>query len=177
LRSAPEPDGEADAEPAGAARAPIPAPPRAEAGTSRHGPAPLPELTGFLGSGETARLARLRPHPALARAAAIVNDTGEIGLDHDLIETSDESFVELSTGCLCCKVRSDLVHTLADLAVRRRRGEVPRFERVVIETSGLADPAPILHALMTDRSVVEAYALDGVITTVDALTGLSTLDR
>jgi G3E family GTPase len=107
----------------------------------------------------------------------IVNELGEIALDHDLIETSDESFVRLTNGCLCCKVRSDLTLTLADLAARRAAGTVPLFERVVIETTGLADPAPILHALMTADDVNEIYVLDGIITTVDALTGLNSLDR
>ncbi|MGH8637424.1 MAG: CobW family GTP-binding protein, partial [Burkholderiales bacterium] len=138
---------------------------------------PVTILTGFLGSGKTTLLARLLRHPAMGRTAVIVNELGEIALDHDLIETSDESFVRLSTGCLCCHVRSDLVLTLADLAVRRSMGELPRFERVVIETSGLADPAPILHALMTDRGLSEAYVLDAVVTTVDAITGAHTLDR
>src|SRR6185503_944021 len=105
------------------------------------------------------------------------NEFGAIGLDHDLIETSDESFVQLSNGCLCCNVRSDLVLTLGDLAARRAEGTVPPFERVVVETTGLADPAPILHALMTDRALCETYTLDGVVTTVDALTGLDTLTR
>lgn len=138
---------------------------------------PATVLTGFLGSGKTTLLARLLKHPAMGRTAVIVNEFGEIALDHDLIETSDEGFVQLSTGCLCCRVRSDLVLTLTDLAARRVAGTLPRFERVVIETSGLADPAPILHAIMTDRSLAEAYALDVVVTTADAITGLAALDR
>jgi G3E family GTPase len=136
---------------------------------------PVSVITGFLGSGKTTLLARLLRDPAMARTAVIINEFGAIGLDHDLIETSDESFVQLSNGCLCCNVRSDLVLTLGDLAARRAAGTVPQFERVVIETTGLADPAPILHALMTDRALCEVYALDGVITTVDAVTGLATL--
>jgi G3E family GTPase len=138
---------------------------------------PITVITGFLGSGKTTLLSRLLRDPAMGRTAVIVNEFGEIGLDHDLIETSDESFVQLSNGCLCCKVRSDLVLTLADLAARREAGTLPRFERVVIETTGLADPAPILHALQTDRAVNEAYALEGVIATIDAVTGLQTLTR
>jgi G3E family GTPase len=134
-------------------------------------------LTGFLGSGKTTLLARLLRHPAMGRTAVIVNEFGEIGLDHDLIETSDESFVQLSTGCLCCNVRSDLVLTLADLAARRTSGELPPFERVVIETSGLADPAPVLHALMTDRGLSTQFVLDAVVTTVDAITGAHTLQH
>lgn len=138
---------------------------------------PVTVLTGFLGSGKTTLLAGLLRDPAMGRTAVIMNELGDIGLDHDLIETSDESFVQLSNGCLCCNVRSDLVLTLGDLAVRRAAGSVPQFERVVIETTGLADPAPILHALMTDSGVRGVYALDGVVTTIDAITGLSTLDR
>ena len=93
---------------------------------------PVSIITGFLGSGKTTLLARLLRDPAMSRTAVIINEFGEIGLDHDLIETSDESFIQLSTGCLCCKVRSDLVLTLGDLAARRVAGTVPAFERVVI---------------------------------------------
>jgi G3E family GTPase len=138
---------------------------------------PVSIITGFLGSGKTTLLARLLRDPAMSRTAVIINEFGAIALDHDLIETSDESFVRLSNGCLCCNVRSDLMRTLGDLAVRRADGTVPPFERVVVETTGLADPAPILHALMTDRDLCEVYALDGVVTTVDAVTGLATLER
>lgn len=138
---------------------------------------PVSVLTGFLGSGKTTLLARLLRDPALGRTAVIMNEFGAVGLDHDLIETSDESFVQLTTGCLCCHVRSDLVLTLGDLAARRAAGSLPAFERVVIETTGLADPAPILHALMSDRDLTEVYMLDGVITTVDAVNGMATLAR
>jgi G3E family GTPase len=138
---------------------------------------PVSVITGFLGSGKTTLLARLLRDPAMGRTAVIVNEFGAIGLDHDFIEVSDESFVQLSSGCLCCNVRSDLVLTLGDLAARRAAGTVPQFERVVVETSGLADPAPILHALMTDRDLCDIYALDGVVTTVDAVAGLATLDQ
>ncbi len=138
---------------------------------------PVSVLTGFLGSGKTTLLARLIRDPAMSRTAVIINEFGAVGLDHDLIETSEESFVQLSNGCLCCNVRSDLTQTLAELAARRAQGTAPPFERVVIETSGLADPAPILHALMTERDLIGVYALDGVITTVDALLGMATLDQ
>ena len=137
---------------------------------------PVSVITGFLGSGKTTLLGRLLRDPGMSRTAVIINEFGAVGLDHDLIETSDESFVQLSNGCLCCHVRSDLVLTLVDLAARRAAGAVPPFERVVIETSGLADPAPILHALMTDSGVTDVYSLDRVITTVDTVTGLATLD-
>ncbi len=138
---------------------------------------PVSIITGFLGSGKTTLLARLMREPAMGRTAVIINEFGAIALDHDLIETSDESFVQLSNGCLCCNVRSDLTLTLGDLAARRAQGTVPPFERVVIETSGLADPAPILNALMTDRDLTGIYVLDGVITTVDALMGIATLEN
>jgi G3E family GTPase len=137
---------------------------------------PVSVITGFLGSGKTTLLGRLLRDPGMHRTAVIINEFGEIGLDHDLVETSDESFIQLANGCLCCNVRGDLVLTLGDLAARRAAGTVPPFERVVIETTGLADPAPILHALMTDRAVSEVYALDGVVTTVDAVNGAATLD-
>ena len=138
---------------------------------------PVSVLTGFLGSGKTTLLARLMRDPAMGKTAVIINEFGAIGLDHELIETSEESFVQLSNGCLCCNVRSDLTLTLADLAARRAQGTVPPFERVVIETSGLADPAPILHALMTERDLAGVYRLDGVITTVDSLLGITTLEQ
>ena len=138
---------------------------------------PVSVITGFLGSGKTTLLGRLLRDPAMGRTAVIINEFGAIALDHDLIETSDESFIQLTNGCLCCNVRSDLTLTLGDLAARRAQGTLPPFERVVIETSGLADPAPILHALMTDRDLIGIYVLDGVITTVDALLGMATLDN
>ena len=106
----------------------------------------------------------------------IINEFGEIGLDHELVETSDDSFIALQTGCLCCKVRDDLALTLDDILRRRDDGRVAPFTRVVIETSGLADPAPILQTLMTDRAC-RRLLLGGVVTTVDAVNGLNTLDR
>src|SRR6185369_7791847 len=105
-------------------------------------------LTGFLGSGKTTMLRHLLRQPEFSRTAVIINEFGEIGLDHDLIEASEDSFIELMTGCLCCKVRSDLAQTLEDLLRRRDQGRCVPFERIVIETSGLADPAPILQTLM-----------------------------
>jgi G3E family GTPase len=134
-------------------------------------------LTGFLGSGKTTLLGRLLKSPRFARTAVIINEFGEVGLDHDLIETSDESFVELQTGCLCCRMRGDLALTLEDLLRRRDDGLVSAFDRVVIETSGLADPAPILHALMSDGPLARRVALAGVVTTVDAVNGLAALAR
>jgi G3E family GTPase len=138
---------------------------------------PVTLITGFLGSGKTTLLRHLLGQPEMARTAIILNEFGEIPLDHDLIETSDESFIQLTNGCLCCRVRSDLQVTLVDLAARRAAGSVPEFDRVAIETTGLADPAPILQTLTGDPLVSEIYALENVVTTVDAVTGLSTLER
>ena len=138
---------------------------------------PLAVLTGFLGSGKTTLLAHLLRRPEFSRTAVLINEFGEIGLDHELVETSHDSFIELATGCLCCKIRSDLAQTLDDMLRRRDRGERPPFDRVVIETSGLADPAPILQTLMTDLKIAGRLVLGGVITTVDAVNGSDTLDR
>ncbi len=138
---------------------------------------PVAVLTGFLGSGKTTLLGRLLRHPDFARTAVIINEFGEVGLDHDLIETSEESFVELQTGCLCCAVRGDLVLTLEDILRRRDEGRVAPFERVVIETSGLADPAPILQTMMTDTAIAGRLVLGSVVTTVDAVNGIGTIER
>ncbi len=135
---------------------------------------PVSIITGFLGSGKTTLLNHLVHHPGMGETAVIVNEFGEIGLDHELIEKSDENTILLGSGCLCCTVRGDLVDTLGDLSIRRLKGEVPPFKRVVIETTGLADPAPILHTLMS-VPVVGRYHLDTVITTVDAVNGSDTL--
>jgi G3E family GTPase len=133
-------------------------------------------VTGFLGSGKTTLIARVLRDPGFARTAVIVNEFGEIGLDHDLIATSDETLTALTTGCLCCAVRGDLVDTLLDLFRRRAEGGAA-YDRVLIETSGLADPAPILHALMTDRALAATHRLDTVLTVVDAMHATATLDR
>ena len=138
---------------------------------------PVILLTGFLGSGKTTLLARLIHDPAFARTAVIINEFGEVGLDHELVGRSDESFVELTTGCLCCKVRSDVVETIDEMLAQRDAGAVMAFERIVIETSGLADPAPILHALMTAPGLAGSVRLAEVVTTVDAATGLAALAR
>ncbi len=136
---------------------------------------PISVITGFLGSGKTTLLSRLLRDPALARTAVIVNEFGEVGLDHLLVEASDEEIVLLEGGCLCCKVRGDLVRTAGQLLERRARGEAA-FDRLVVETTGLADPAPILQALMSDREIGEALRLESVIATVDCAAGGATLD-
>jgi len=134
-------------------------------------------LTGFLGSGKTTLLGHLLRQPGFSRTAVIINEFGEIGLDHELIEASEDSVIALQTGCLCCKIRNDLATTLYDLLRRRDDGRIAAFDRVVIETSGLADPAPILQTLMTDASIAGRIVLGGVVTTVDAVNGADTLDR
>ena len=138
---------------------------------------PVTVLTGFLGSGKTTTLQRLLKAPEFAGTVAIINEFGEIGLDHLLIETSQERLALLDNGCICCTVRDDLVEALLRLIARAEAGEMPDFRRVVIETTGLADPAPILHTLMADERLAAAYRIDGVLTTVDAVNGLSTLAR
>ncbi|WP_020593152.1 CobW family GTP-binding protein [Kiloniella laminariae] len=140
-------------------------------------PLALSVLTGFLGSGKTTLLKQLLQHPAMDETAVIVNEFGEIGLDHLLVESSQEDIVLMNSGCLCCTVRGDLVETIRKLYKKRLMKEVPAFKRLVIETTGLADPAPILQTLMTDPFLSERFRLDGVITTVDALNGNSTLDN
>ena len=124
---------------------------------------PVTLLTGFLGSGKTTVLNYLLRQPGMARTAVIINELGEIGIDHDLVETATEDFVLLKSGCVCCSVRRDLIDTLRSLFLKRVRGQVAEFDRVVIETTGLADPAPILHTLTGDPLVTARYRLDGVI--------------
>ncbi|MDH7799689.1 MULTISPECIES: GTP-binding protein [unclassified Beijerinckia] len=135
---------------------------------------PVTLLTGFLGSGKTTLLNAWLRSPELADAAVIVNEFGEVGIDHALIASSNDNTIELSTGCLCCTVRGDLVNTLRELIVRREKGEVRAFNRVVIETTGLADPAPVIQALMT-FPVARRFRLRQVVTTVDAVNGAGTL--
>jgi G3E family GTPase len=138
---------------------------------------PVSVLTGFLGSGKTTVLRELLRKPEMGDTAVIINEFGEIGLDHQLVEKSDEDgLVTLNSGCLCCTVRGDLVRTMSELYLKRSRGEVTPFKRMVVETTGLADPAPILHTLMTDPLLASRFRMDGVVTTVDAVNGTGTLD-
>jgi G3E family GTPase len=138
---------------------------------------PVTIITGFLGSGKTTLLNRLLQHPALADTAVIINEFGEIGLDHLLVATPAENMVLLKSGCLCCTIRGDLVETLADLHAKRQSGKVPRFAGVVVETTGLADPVPIMQTVVTDEQMAACYRLHGVVTLVDGVHGTEQFDR
>jgi G3E family GTPase len=130
---------------------------------------PVSIITGFLGSGKTTLLNRLLKRPEMNRVAVIVNELGEIGVDNDLVEVSSEQMMLLNNGCLCCVLRGDLQETMRDLFIKRRNGEIIDFDRVVIETTGLADPAPVMQTLITDTLLLEQYRLDCVVTLVDAV--------
>lgn len=140
-------------------------------------PAPIPVslLTGFLGSGKTTLLNALLRHPGMDKVAVVMNEFGTIALDHDLIASATETMVLMQSGCLCCTVRGDLSRTLDDLRQKREAGEVA-FDRVVIETTGLADPGPVVQTLVMDPDLADDFVLDGVLTTVDCATGMATLD-
>ena len=136
---------------------------------------PVTLLTGFLGAGQTTLLNAVLRDQTAGRIAVIVNEFGEAGLDHDLIETSEEDIILMQSGCLCCSIRGDLSKTIGDLLARRDTGDIA-FDRVVIETTGLADPAPILQTLLVDPGLASTLRMDGVITLADAAAGPATLD-
>lgn len=137
---------------------------------------PLTVLTGYLGSGKTTLLKRLLDDPAMAGTGVLINEFGEVGIDDSLVEKIDDDAVLLPSGCVCCEVRGDLVDALERMHTRSLWGDIPKMRRVVLETTGLADPAPIVHTVMSEERVYRIYQLDGVVTTVDAQHGLAQLD-
>jgi G3E family GTPase len=137
---------------------------------------PLTVFTGFLGAGKTTLLNRLLRDPTLANCLVLINEFGEIGLDHLLVETVTSDAVVMTSGCLCCTIRGDLIATLEDLLRARDNGRLA-FDRVVIETTGLADPAPVVHTIMFHPYLMLRFRLDGVVTLVDVLNGAASLDR
>ncbi|HEV2265423.1 MAG TPA: GTP-binding protein [Stellaceae bacterium] len=139
-------------------------------------PTPVALVSGFLGSGKTTLLNALLRQPALRNTAVIVNEFGEIGFDHLLIETAFEDAVLLKSGCVCCTVRGDLTDAIVTLDTRVRRGEIPRFERIAIETTGLADPAPIVAMLLENAQLASLVRLDRVVVTADAVNAAAQLD-
>src|SRR6266850_648858 len=139
-------------------------------------PIPLTVLTGFLGAGKTSLLNRLLSDPALADTVVIINEFGEIGLDHLFVKSIGDNMVMLQSGCLCCTLRGDLVGALENLLRDLDNGRI-NFRRAVLETTGLADPAPVLQTTMAHPYLVMRYRLDGVITVVDAVNGATTLDE
>jgi G3E family GTPase len=138
---------------------------------------PVTVLTGFLGSGKTTLLRRLLGHPGFDRSAVIINEFGEIGLDHEIVRagTNAEPML-IAGGCICCSLRNDLAETLRDLFVGAKRGRLPEFDRVLVETTGLADPAPIVHTLIADPLTAARFRLDGIVTTIDAVNADAQMD-
>ena len=138
---------------------------------------PVTLLTGFLGSGKSTLITEILKQPAFDNTAVVVNEFGEVGLDGILIKHSEDQIVEMTSGCLCCTIRGDIRQTLLDLHTKRTNGDIPTFNRVIVESTGLADPAPVVHTLMSDPLLDRRYMLGGVVTTVDAITGLATLEN
>ena len=139
---------------------------------------PITVLTGFLGSGKTTVLDHLSRVGALERTLVLINEFGEVGLDHDLLTPiDDDTLVAVDSGCICCTIRADLVQTLSEAPWRHARGGERWFDRVIIETTGVADPAPILQTIIGDEQVASRYLLAGVLTAVDAVNGMATLDQ
>src|SRR3954449_9187179 len=138
---------------------------------------PVTVVTGFLGSGKTTLIRELLRRPEGANTAVVINEYGEVGIDNALLRSSSDVTVLLGNGCLCCNIRTDLQETLRGLFADRARGAVPSFERVVIETSGLADPSPVLQTFATDRGLGREFHLQALVTVVDAVNGEGNLER
>ena len=145
--------------------------------TIDHGPIPIIVVSGFLGSGKTTLLRNLLLDPKAGEIAVIINEFGEVGIDHHLVRKTDVRTTLLRNGCVCCSMRDDLAEALRDLLSQRERGAIPRFGRVVIETTGLADPAPILHTIVADPVLRNHFRIERVVATIDAVGGGSNLDR
>ena len=137
---------------------------------------PVSIVTGFLGAGKSTLINRLLKDPAMRDAAVIVNEFGDVGIDHLLVESSGDSVIELSDGCLCCTMRGDLIDTLGELMDRMQTGKLRALKRIVVETTGLADPAPVMQSVMGHPVLIHNFELDGVVTLVDAVNGLATLE-
>src|SRR4051812_43254663 len=137
---------------------------------------PVNLITGFLGSGKTTLLARLLQAPELAGAAVLINEFGEVGLDHHLLEVLDDNIVLLQSGCLCCTIRGDLAEAMRSLLSKRERGTIPAFDRLLIESTGLADPYPVLSTIRADPVLCHHFHCGNVIVTVDAVNGRGQLD-
>ena len=135
------------------------------------GAIPVTLITGLLGSGKTTLITQLLRHPGMNRVAVVINEVGEIGIDHDLVTMSSENISLLANGCICCSVRTDLQETLRELFAARHTGQMLEFDRVIIETTGLADPAPVVQTLSSDTLLAAHFRLDGVVTLVDAFNG------
>jgi G3E family GTPase len=138
---------------------------------------PVTVVTGFLGAGKTTLIRELLARPEGANTAVVVNEFGEVGIDHALLRSSSDTTVLLGNGCVCCAVRTDLQESLRTLFAERGRGAVPSFERVIIETSGLADPGPVLQTIASDRALGDVFHLQGLVAVVDAPGGIGNLDQ
>src|SRR5437588_9662785 len=138
---------------------------------------PLTVITGFLGAGKTTLIRELLARPEGANTAVVVNEFGEIGIDHALLRSSSDATVLLGNGCLCCAVRTDLQDSLRTLYAERAQGAAPNFQRVIIETSGLADPGPVLQTLASNRALGDVFHLQGLVAVVDAPGGAANLDH